>query len=365
MNTIYNDLREIIESGYLSIRVKLHGHLFVLRTPNFDDFSFIDNSTTSYTHKKILLVARCLVSFSYLEISEKDTKHLIRYVEKLPFRLIDRIYLYLLNLMGKERDAHDLLEPFCYERESRNLWQLWKAKIKFNERPLKTKLGSIHLAWIIWNEAEDIKIQSDHEWARASFIASTMSPSIPKIQAKWKSQEQNEQNRRDEIKKLAYEGKTMPRTKAKKVEDENAKLINEMKKWILGIEDEHDVAVREFKEEMKEHILKMQQVKEEQIQQARVRSEELEQALQVNTMVGLTHDQLKQKLGGSYTPSPTVSVDEGMGMSKVLSDMVFAKVTPGNYAVIDDVVVDISKKPNVEEQEPSLMEQISNRKPTI
>ena len=58
-------------------------------------------------------------------------------------------------------------------------------------------------------------------------------------------------------------------------------------------------------------------------------------------------------------------VDEGMGMSKVLSDMVFAKVTPGNYAVIDDVVVDISKKPNVEEQEPSLMEQISNRKPTI
>jgi len=348
----YQNLRQVIENGFLSFKILINHRYVIFKSPTLKDIEFME-SYSLRSMKDLILMARCLYSIGYVKINQdRDFYQLIEFCKSIPMPCFNKIVLYLYAITNKVRNAGLLLEGFCYEKESRQLWKTWLSKNKFHKLNLECDLDSLQIAWVIWNESEDLKLTEDSHWQRSLFVASAMASGVDKIKSKWKSQEELENKRREEVKKYARIGKPMPKDHNPIMLDENEKLIEDMRKWLSGEEDDHDKAVREFKEDMMAQVQKARSYAEEQRQMAIERREEI----QAVPLVGYSLEDIKQK--SSQQTTSTIDVSMANDPNSVLNKFILAEVVPPiPLNPEQDSIFNLSK--------PSLMDKIAQRQPKV
>ncbi len=346
----YRDLRQVIEHGFLSFKIKIHHRYIAFRTPTLKDLEIVESHTLK-PMKDLILMARCVYSIGYVQIDHnRDFYKIIDLIKNMPLACFNKILMYLYFYLNKLRNAGTLLEGFCYEKESRQLWKIWLSKNKFNKPIIDGDFDTLQIAWIIWNESEDQKTIEDAQWQRSLFVASAMASGVDKIKKKWKEQEDLENKRRELVKKYARMGKVMPKENAPMLLDENEKLIEDMRKWLAGEEDEHDKAVREFKESMREQVVKAREYADLQREIAIQKQEEI----QAIPLMGYSLDDIEQKIHNA--PSSTINVNMANDPNNVLNKFVLAEVVAPE-PLREDSIFNQSKT--------SLMDKISQRQPKI
>lgn len=346
----YQDLRQVIEQGFLSFKILVNHKYIVFRSPSLKDLEIME-SYSLRPMRDIILMARCIYSIGYVKINQdRDFYYLIDFCKTIPMSCFNKIVVYIYSITNRLRSAGTLLEGFCYETESRQIWKTWLSKNKFHKSITADEFDTLQIAWIIWNESEDTKQIEDAHWQRSLFVASAMASGVDKIKKKWKDQEDLENKRREEVKKYARMGKPMPKDAKDIMLDNNEKLVEEMRRWLAGEEDEHDRVIREHKEFMKEQINNARVYAEEQRQMAIERKDEI----QAIPIVGYNLNDIKQKVN---TQSTTIGIQFPKDTEAVLNKIMADVIAPEPLNPEQDSIFNQSKT--------SLMDKISQRQPKI
>ncbi len=177
---------------------------------------------------------------------------------------------------------------------------------------------------------------------------------------KWKAKDKSEMDRREEVIEMAKKGALEDPSKKKYIQKNynrsksEEELREEMRKWVAGEEDEHDIAVREHKEEVQNTINEMKRQSEEMRRRNREKRAELESAVTGMSLIGLTEEQIRSMVKKDVFAAPNINEAN----KSVIEDFFMRPTTTGNLTIEDGEV-----KGNY--TEPSLMDRISNRRPTM
>lgn len=363
MNDPYISIKKQLAHGYYPLIIKTRNLALELSSPSSDDLD--QASLLSYSTPELYdlyLISIAIVSVNGRKILG-DIDSVLAEISHISTSMRRRLFTYILYLMDESRKAYDLLEAFCYEDESRLLWRSWKANRDFGLSPVKSqsKLTALQSNWIVWNTAEDERLQDRLEWDRYLFSASAMNSSVNKIRNKWDSSEKDEEQRREEVRQAAREGdfealkekggrnKTSSRVKT---EDD---LREEMRKWVAGEEDEHDRIIREYKDSMRRNIQESEDRARRMSEEARQRRMEMSD-IQSTPIVALTDEQVK-RLSGSRKTIDTSEREERN--SHVISKYIINEESKGNLSIGEDgSIVSKDKKRN-------LMSDLSRRSPLL
>ncbi len=361
MSNCFDNIREIIEKGFLTQSFKINGTSIKIKNPNFNIFEWADEYSSNPIERNISVIARCIISISGMEFKDFTFELIEELLNSHLFFILSKMNIYANSLMRKAVHSHKYLEAFCYTDESRYLWKAWKARSLFTTHKLDD-LNNIQISWVLWNEAEDERLESDKEWEKAFFIASATNPKgVESVQKKWKSKENTENSRREEIVQNAINGlleiennkqdKTKPITKKHKSFDD---LREEMRRWVAGEEDEHDYAVRSYKDEIQRNLDNMKRQSEEIRKRNKEKRRELDSAITGISLQGLSEEQIKSKIKPYKESNPDIN----MVNNSVINDFIQTPIERGNLSVEDGLIKD-TYKPS------SLMDKISQRKPTM
>lgn len=358
MSNCFDDIREIIQFGYIEQSFKINDISLKMKNPNLQIIEWAGEvSSYSNVEKNIAILSKCITSIAGRDTENYHFEIFDMLLNSQIYTVLYRIGVYADLLMSKATKASKYLEAFCYTDESRYLWKAWKARSLFSTHKLND-LNNSQISWVIWNEAEDERLESDKEWEKAFFIASATNPKgVEAVQKKWKMREQTEETRRLELVEDAKKG-VLENTenKPKKIHTKKSKttedLKEEMRRWVTGEEDEHDIAVREYKEEIQKSVDEMVRQSEEIRKRNRKKREELDQAIKGVSLIGLTEDEVRSKYKKEQSSYDVQDVNK-----QVIDSFIMTPVDKGNLSVTDNGVV--GKQPD------SLMDRISNRKPTM
>lgn len=362
MNDPYISIKKQLAYGYYPLIIKTHNLVLELSSPSSDDLD--QASLLSYSTPELYdlyVISLTLVSVNGRKILG-DIDSILAEISQISTSMRRRLFIYVLCLMDESRKAYELLEAFCYEDESRLLWRSWKASRDFGVSPVRSqkKLSALQANWIVWNTAEDERLQDRLEWDRYLFSASAMNSSVNKIRSKWDSAEKDEERKREEIRRAAREGnfeqlKSKDRrssTSRVKTEDD---LREEMRKWVAGEEDEHDRIIREYKDSMRRNIQESEDRARRMSEEARQRRMELSD-IRSNPIVALTEEQVSQ-LSGSRKTIDTSEREERN--SHVISKYIINEESKGNLSIGEDGSI-VSK-----DNKRNLMSDLSRRSPLL
>lgn len=362
MNDPYISIKKQLAYGYYPLVIKTRNLALELSSPSSDDLD--QASLLSYSTPELYdlyLISITIVSVNGRKILG-DIDSILAEISHISTSMRRRLFTYILCLMDESRKAYDLLEAFCYEDESRLLWRSWKANRDFGLSPVKSqdKLTALQANWIVWNTAEDERLQDRLEWDRYLFSASAMNSSVNKIRSKWDSSEKDEERRREEVRQAAREGdfealkEKVGRRKSSQVKTEDD-LREEMRKWVAGEEDEHDRIIREYKDSMRRNIQESEDRARRMSEEARQRRMEMSE-IQSTPIVALTDEQVK-RLSGSKKTIDTNEREERN--SHVISKYIINEESKGNLSIGEDgAIVSKDKKRN-------LMSDLSRRSPLL
>jgi hypothetical protein len=268
--------------------------------------------------------------------------------------------------MESAKEAHQYLEAYCYEDESRSLWGMWLANQKFGYSPIRnqTILNEIQTSWVNWNLAEDERKSSRIAWDQALLVTSSMNHKGAKeISSKWEVTDKKEEEYRSEIKRKAKTGTldTASVSNLRNKLDTFDDLKEEMRKWVAGEEDDHDKIVREYKESMYQRIEENKQRAED----IRRRNEERRKDLSIfndpsyrsSPVVALSDEEVKKMV--SSTKKYKISDDHEEKFEHVKERYITARQSSGNLKIGEDGDIVDTKK-----SKQSLMDEIKKR-PTV
>jgi len=358
MSDYFKDIREIIENGYLTLSCSINNISLKIKNPTPEIIIWASEFSEDNTERSVALLSKIILSVSGRD-NDKDFFYEIYDIllNSQIYTLLSNLYIYANHLMKKASSSNKYLEAYCYTEESRYLWKAWKARSLFTTHKLQ-ELNNTQISWVIWNEAEDERIESDRDWEKAFFVASATNPKgVEAVQKKWKAKDRDEILRREELLEFVSKGllnedsetpvKRKPKKRHKTMED----LEEEMRKWVSGEEDEHDIIVRSYKEEVQKNIddmlLKAQEIKKAN-RQKRI---DIDNAITGISLVGLTEDDVRKKIKPHDNATPNI-----IDVNKNIINNFIVKPNSGNLSIQDGQVVN---------HQPSLMDKISQRKPTM
>jgi len=360
MHECFNNVIELIETGHLTLSFKVNGVSIKIKNPNLDVIEWVDDfcDPENNIEKLIVLCIKCITSISGIDTKDLFFEIYDVLLNSSTFPILYKMKVYADYLMVTATRTSKYLESFCYTEESRYMWKSWKAKNKFSNFRFDS-LNQIQNSWVIWNEAEDHRLESNSEWEKAFFIASATNPKgVETVSKKWKTQESLEEERRREFVEKAKKGEfeqspsSTPRrnfNKHKSVEE----LREEMRKWVLGEEDEHDNIVTEYKNEIQRTVEEMQRRSEEIKLRNKRKKEDIERTVTGVSLIGFTEEQIRSRV----KPIETTSFVEDVNKN-IIDNFIMKPIDKGNLFV-DGIEV------KGEYKEDSLMDRISNRKPTM
>jgi len=356
MSDCFKDIRDIIEKGFIIESFKINEVHIKIKNPNLQLIEWSEEFSSQNIERSIALLSKLIIS-----ISGRDTKDFFYEIfeslmDSQIFSILTKMYMYAYRLMGRAIDANKYLEAYCYTEESRYLWRAWKARSLFTTHRLED-LNNIQISWVIWNEAEDERIESDRDWEKAFFVASATNPKgVESVQKKWKNKDNQEFERREDLIEQAVKGlleetnNEVKRKTRKKRHKTMEDLEEEMRKWVAGEEDDHDIIVRTYKEEIQSHIDDLVQQAEEMKKRGRQKRAELDSAITGISLVGLTEEQIKSKV------KPGIAAPDVNDVNRNIIGNIIMKPTQGNLSIDGDKVIT---------NQPSLMDKIAQRKPTM
>ena len=277
--TYHEALYDYIRSGGEGLNLTANGRVLRFRLPVYDDV--IKSSDYAYyqVEKNSFLLATCLQSVGGFKVNPNHLYEMVKMFECTP-KITQRVCGYLWKSIKVSHEYAQYFEAFCYTNKSRSLWQTWKQSSKYgfhmwaNDYPLT----DLQRNWVAYNEMEDQKNSVEEDWSRSFFIASSMNPKgVERIQKDWRSKKEKEVKFRQRVIDEADKGEGMDEEKVDDLSSE--KSIDELRQeywdWVEGREDDHDLRVREYKEQVQRHIDQRRQMLQRQSEQAREMVESL------------------------------------------------------------------------------------------
>ena len=318
--TLYEDVEALIQVGFLSHQVQVAGVPISMRSLSPGDMFLLQNRVghvPNIRRWRQWLVSSSIWMVDGLNLLEMpgaiSTVH--KMVSRLPRRVLDLLSTIAVGLANRVGAAITKTECYCYEPYSRVYWQLCGRQMPGLEVcsgiPGTSRMGMNHVQrmWVAFNQAEDDRDLLLQRWQAAKLVASASSPKgVRKLnQADDRLRKQEESRRRYAIQQMCYrlewgeaahEPETMvvmvrgqpvevPRVKVARTTDE---LAEQMRMWVAGEKDWHDIVVDTYKER-----IRTQFAEEKQRREAYIEETQLGVGVSGETvMVGYTVEQLKE-----------------------------------------------------------------------
>jgi len=233
----------------------------------------------------------------------------------LPKTTLDVLFSTTMGLLNRVGTAVKRTESYCYESYSRVNWRIAGRQSTMREEftgiPGSGRLGMNHVQqmWVAFNLAEDDRLQHMQAWQSAKLVASAASPKgVKKLNRADESLRNREDSRRrtaiEQMVNDAFFGEeyeadagemvvmvrgepvVVPRVKTARTADE---LSEQMRSWVAGEKDWHDIVVDTYKQRVREQFQQEKTRREEsrrQLTEPGVTSETL-------PLVGYTAEQIK------------------------------------------------------------------------
>lgn len=379
--SLYTDLIALITTGFISHKCRLGESTISLRNLCPSDNIFLKNCTNATDDLEWMLwtISRSVWMIDgFIFLGEKNYAfYVYQQIKNLPPSIVKRIFKLVVSLTKKVNEQFEKIEAYYYEDSSRNLWAQIRHLTLPNDK-VSGILGSenlgINLAQRIWvslNTYRDEILTERKSWNNAKFIASASAPKgVDKINKKEQSSIEREEHRKKRYLDEFYyrqtgvitDEKDSPTSK-KVVRSASTpdELEEEMRKWVSGENDEHDLIVLSYKNKIKEKHKK--ELLERQQRLADVQKEleeEGEETISISPLIGYTNDQLKELLmKKGHSPSgkkiPTVMYqDQSINLYNKHVDQ---NAGAGKLKVRDGKIV-------VKGSDNSLMEDLSKRSVT-
>lgn len=314
---LYRDVESFIAPGFLSQHVVINDTPIALRSLYPGDLFLLQARVGNGGENdwKNWAIASSLWLVQGYVVSEPNLiPRLYQMVKRLPNRARDRLFSIVVSMFDRQGKALEATEAYCYETISRYQWRTYgghNPKDHMGISGLDT-LGTNHVQrmWTFYNAVEDQRIQDDRLWEGFKLSISPHTKGVKKIDQKDIQQRREELNRRQEVQdrffyvatgvlEIGPKGKVkdIPAGMAvKTVED----LEQEMYRWVIGEEDEHDRVVRGYKDRISKRQQEVTAARERQA--ARMREQYDDNAVLASTaLVGYTAEQLREVLKGRQT----------------------------------------------------------------
>lgn len=310
----YQDVMSLIDPGFLSQHVTINGIPLSIRTPYPSDYLLAENYSTK--DDSSLWVARflslCTWNIDNQVLNDLNVSRIVfEGYRSMKDTSIVVLFHILKDLVSRLSEAIQDVSVFCLEEQSRLMWEQYGKDFasiftRKNILPYQ-ELNAVQKIWIYQNRFRDFEQETRIQW---SFVKTLLSPHAPKgvqslssqDKAKNKKEEAEKRILRDELyyKKIGVLGpEGFPdrnrRLTRKKSYNE---LADEYKRWVRGEMDEHDLAVKEYKERIKKAWKEREELKEKrrkQLQDLR-EAENLPDEKEQFKMVAYSGEQLEKIL---------------------------------------------------------------------
>jgi len=314
---LYQDVESLISTGFLAHTLEVSGVAISLRSLCPGDLFLLNHRTVNSSAWKLWFIASSIWMVDGLNLLPHPASitKIYENVQALPRTTQNILFSLSVGLLNRVNKAVWRTEAYCYEDYSRMQWRLSGRQNPTQESvsgiPGSNRLGANYAQrmWMAFNLAEDDRIRHIQEWQAAKLVASAMSPKgIKKLnQSDDNLRKSEDRRRREAVERMVYEtlygegapqepgdmvvvvrGQPVqvPRVKrAHSAED----LAEEMRKWVAGEKDWHDIVVDTYKNRIREQFEQEKQKREqalEKVQEAGTTS--------TTAMVGYTLDQIRE-----------------------------------------------------------------------
>lgn len=373
---MYEDLYKFLVPGFISTTLSFGGHRIGIRSLSPQDLDLLmkvasENDPTW----KVWAVAHSIWmvdGMTLLESSSFSNKVIYDFLMGSSPNLVSGAFGTLLSFFERYKQSNLFLESFLYEQSSRRFWQATKNGSiplwRMTPIPGTERLGvnSVQSAWTTWNNEEDRRDEQEYQWSMAKVMVSMQShKAAQKLDSKDKSRIQTEQQRRQRVHDEAYllfatgvHGDNSNRIKvhtAVTAQD----LVKEMRRWVAGEMDEHDITISDYKEHIKKSFIQKENGIRETARRAREERErqEAETGVAKPRIVAYTSDQMASLFGGKRRMNRVV---EESPITEHFDKYLRNNPTAGNLIIDGDRVVAKSMA-----DAPTLNDLISDRKSVL
>lgn len=388
--TLYGDLSSLVALGFLSSRVQIGDLSLGLRSLSLNDTNLLRKIAREGGDEWPLHLAAASVwmvnGLPLLEGHPYTYQIALNLLKKTHKSLVRMVFAQAVSFFRRMRDANLLFESFLYEDESRRLWKstnrgahpLWiQTGIPGLDR---LGLNQFQTSWVQWNRSEDDRIDDDYTWSMTKVLVSVQSSKgAKKLDARDKARLETENARRAEAQDRAYyiakglldAGTEKAQSILKVSQPRTAKeLSEEMRRWVAGEKDIHDLAVEDYKNRIKVEFEERERQAELVLQQARERAARAEEAQTIpsTALVGFTRDQLakmRPNQGGAKFIIEANPISKTY--NKYLRDNPDAGALDvrGGRVVVKNPSISLLEDEGERQSPPTLNELIANRKPSL
>lgn len=272
---IYADIENMIVPGFLSCMIQVGDVRLSIRTL-FPSDLFLLQHRVGFNQRDTEWRIWCLASCTWMlngqiVLGDPNVAVLVAHsLRFLPSRSLDLLFSQFMGLTKRVNDAMEGLEAYCYEESSRTLWRQFGRVSPVSEAisgvPGIERLGSNHLQrmWMSYNSLEDTRIADEMAWSNAKLIASASSPKgVQKLDQHDKDRREEEAARRQAVMdKFFYLSRGIITQEQAEQKDTGfalqpktkEQLEDEMRRWVAGEKDEHDLIVENYKNRIRQRI---------------------------------------------------------------------------------------------------------------
>ena len=305
---LYQDVEELITTGFLHQMVPLGGSVVVFRTMSAHNRSdFLMRASADGTNWKRHHIAASVHMINGYRIDSGDMNaayHIFKeWLENTRHEHVEVYHPYIIGLRNRLARAARIAHAFCNEPYSRTLWK--------NQGAPQRVQNVVQRMWTAYNRAEDRFDADLRQWAHTRSIVGSMSnkgaKELKKSTDRWEEQRKTHKQRaieeavnwiisgeREEQKPITVtvNGQTfeVPKVHASQSVDE---MQDELMRAVRGEKDYHDLMVEQYKEYHRARLEKARQEREAAWRKAQENAE----ARQISgrtTIVGYTPEQLAE-----------------------------------------------------------------------
>ena len=388
------DVDALLTRGCLSVTVLFGDTAFCIRSPMEAEFWLLEQmhpNAESWFEYIDSVVARCTWSVDGQVFIEDPlaVQELEKFLRKIHPYLKEVLYYAVLGLMARKRRAERDIYYYCYEDESRLAWRSLRDNISPNESfglgfdRLGTTL--VQRIWQAYNISEDQRIEEMIQWSMTKNIMSCHAPKgVEKIEKKDKQRLETrlseQQNLLDKfyyrtIGLLDDEGNEREEDPDKldsfKMAHTPQELADEMHRWVTGEHDQHDKAVADYKEGIRQRMLDERLERDRRLAQVR-----REAAIAARTfgydanrpaVVGYSLEQVQKMMREKGSTNVDMPGLRSIGYSPSRRERAFdrwvdGEIDSGHLESVDGALVEGSGEQKTAQ---SLQEKIQARRPTF
>lgn len=260
VNEAYRIIESIVTQGFLSEKISVGGHSFLLKNITDKEYNLLQNIYPDEKSSETFLrrLCYCLVFVDDMNFLVKrrngffDTSGILR---KFPDVVVVRLLKAVNALNEIYIDAIDFLEGFCYTQKSRYLWRVLdlynRDAFTGIEGSNLVGMNSVQENWIAINKKLDDEEDYGKDFQIGLMItASNNHKSAKKISRNYDFHKKELDELRAEIAKYGYNKRRVEEQK-KKAQwappvSSREDLVRELYKQMRGEKDRHDLFIEEW-----------------------------------------------------------------------------------------------------------------------